>query len=87
MKTMLWRERKARGWTQEFVAGEIGITPEAVSMLETGQRKPSYDVLVKLLDLFEYSDPRLLFGAATPEIKETPGGNRANPDDNTSPTE
>lgn len=69
MKTMLWRERKARGWTQEFVAGEIGITPEAVSMLETGQRKPSYDVLVKLEDLFGLPH-RQLFEEATPEHKE-----------------
>lgn len=69
MKTMLWRERKARGWTQEFVAGEIGITPEAVSMLETGQRKPSYDVLVKLEDLFGLPH-RQLFGEATPEREE-----------------
>ncbi len=69
MKTMLWRERKARGWTQEFVAGEIGITPEAVSMLETGQRKPSYDVLVKLEDLFGLPH-RQLFGEATPEHEE-----------------
>lgn len=69
MKTMLWRERKARGWTQEFVAGEISITPEAVSMLETGQRKPSYDVLVKLEDLFGLPH-RQLFGEATPEHEE-----------------
>ena len=69
MKTMLWRERKARGWTQEFVAGEIGITPEAVSMLETGQRKPSYDVLVKLEDLFGLPHQQL-FGEATPEHEE-----------------
>ena len=69
MKTMLWRERKARGWTQEFVAGEIGITPEAVSMLETGQRNPSYDVLVKLEDLFGLPH-RQLFGDATPEHEE-----------------
>lgn len=69
MKTMLWRERKARGWTQEFVEGEIGITPEAVSMLETGQRKPSYDVLVKLEDLFGLPH-RQLFGEATPEHEE-----------------
>lgn len=69
MKTMLWRERKARGWTQEFVAGKISITPEAVSMLETGQRKPSYDVLVKLEDLFGLPH-RQLFGEATPEHEE-----------------
>ena len=76
---MMWQERKARGWTQEYVAEQVGITPEAVSMMETGLRKPSYDVLVRLLDLFEYNDPRKLFEAATSSIEKQPGGNRAEP--------
>lgn len=77
MNSMLKQERIAKGWTQEFVAKRIGTTKSTVQMLETGQRKPSYDVLVRLLDLFDYSDPRKLFGAATPDIEEKPGGNRA----------
>lgn len=78
MKLMLRQERIVRGWTLEFVATKIGITKAAVQMMETGQRKPSYDVLVKILDLFEYNDPRELFGTAIPDIKEKPSGNRAN---------
>ncbi len=77
MKLMLRQEREARHWTLEFVARQIGITKATVQMLETGQRKPSYNVLVKLLDLFEYSDPRKLFGAATPECEKKPDGNQA----------
>ena len=61
------QERVKRGWSQEFVAQQIGVTPEAIHYLETAQRKPSYDVLVKLLDLFNYSDPRELFREATPD--------------------
>lgn len=61
MNIVLQQERITRGWTQDFVAKQIGVKKTSVSMLETGQRKPSYDVLVKLLDLFEYDDPRLLF--------------------------
>lgn len=60
------QERVNRGWTQEFVAKQIGTTLSTVQKIECGIRKPSYDVLVKLLDLFEYRDPRELFGAATP---------------------
>ena len=70
MDLMLRQERISRGWTQNFVASQIGTTKATVQMLETGQRKPSYDVLVKLLDLFDYNDPRALFGAATPTCKE-----------------
>lgn len=61
---MLRQERVTRDWSQEYVANQVGITPEAVSMLENGQRYPSFKVLVKLLDLFGYSDPRLLFAPA-----------------------
>lgn len=67
MDLVLRQERMKRGWTLDYVAKKIGTTKATVQMLETGQRKPSYDVLVKLLDLFDYSDPRELFGAATPD--------------------
>ena len=53
MKAQLFHERAARGWTQEFVAKQIGVTPELISMMENGQRRPSYEVLLKLEDLFQ----------------------------------
>lgn len=61
MATRLEQERIKRGITREQLAKKIGITSEAIRLLEVGKRKPSYDVLVKLLNLFGYSDPRLLF--------------------------
>lgn len=60
---MLRQERLQRGWTQEDVASKVGLTRPALHHIETGKRKPSYDVLVKLLELFEYNDPRQLFAA------------------------
>ena len=81
MKLMIKDERERRGWNQTQVAKCVGITKAAYRNIEAGVRKPSYDVLIKLLDLFDYSDPRVLFGAATPAITETPGGNRAYQDD------
>ena len=65
MQTMLRQERIKRGWTIQYIAEQIGKTPETVRLLETGKRKPSYDVLVKLLDLFGCSDPRKLFALNT----------------------
>ncbi len=61
MKTMLWQERINRDWTQEYVAKQIGVSRTAFNHIENGRRKPSYDVLVKLLDLFGCKDPRQLF--------------------------
>lgn len=77
MGNMLQQERINRGWTQAQVAELTGITKAAYRNIEAGIRKPSYDVLVKLLDLFGYNDPRELFGTAIPTIAEAPGGNRA----------
>ena len=76
MKLVLRQERISRGWTQDFVAKQVGVTNTTVQMLETGQRKPSYDVLVKLEDLFGLTH-RQLFGAATPDITKEPDGDPA----------
>lgn len=64
---LIRQERIRRKWTQDFVAKQAGLSLTAIQKIETGQRKPSYDVLVKLLDLFDCNDPRILFGAATPD--------------------
>lgn len=50
--TRLRQERLKRGWTQEFVGKQIGIHKSSVLRIETLQNKPSYDVLIKLQDLF-----------------------------------
>ena len=77
MALRIRQERLRRGWTLAQTAKMVGITKSAYGNLETGVRVPSYVVLVKLEDLFGLSH-RQLFGAVTPAIGETPGGNRAN---------
>ena len=64
MKTMLEQERMRLRLSRAQVAQAMGVSVEMVRLLETGQRKPSYDVLVKLMNLFECNDPRQLFEAA-----------------------
>jgi transcriptional regulator with XRE-family HTH domain len=76
---MMRQDRIVRGWTLKQVAQQIGVTPSAVHDIETERCRPSYDVLVKLLDLFGYDDPRKLFDAATPERQKEPDGNPAEP--------
>ena len=66
MKLVLRQERIKRGWTQDYVAKNCGVSCQTVCDWENNRRKPSYDVLVKLLGLFEFNDPRTLFA----EIKE-----------------
>lgn len=71
MKLMLQQERIQRQWSQKYVGKHIGITAEAVGMMETGKRRPSYDVLVKLENLFGMTH-RELFAAAPAEEAEEP---------------
>lgn len=46
-------ERLKRGWTLEFVGTKIGIKKTTVYQIETGKRKPSYEVLCQLENLFK----------------------------------
>ena len=61
MKTVLEQERMRLHLSRAQIAQAIGVSVEMIRLLETGQRKPSYDVLVKLMNLFECNDPRKLF--------------------------
>ena len=61
MGRMIRQERIQRGWSCEYVASQIGVTPEAMRLMEVGKRNPSFSVLVRLEDLFE-RDYRYLFG-------------------------
>lgn len=54
MKLQIRQERIKRDWTLEFIAQKIGLTTSTVSDIEKGRCKPSFDVLVKLLNLFGY---------------------------------
>lgn len=58
--TQLRQERIRRGWTLAYVAAEIGITNQAISKIELGKSNPSYEVLVKLENLFNLSYRKLL---------------------------
>lgn len=66
MILMMRQERLRRGWTLEYVAKQVGISNVAIQYLETEQCKPSYDVLVKLEDLFGMTH-RELFAAVPDE--------------------
>ena len=47
--------REKAGMTQKEVALDLGISIQAVSYWETGERMPSYDYLFRLADLYAVS--------------------------------
>jgi transcriptional regulator with XRE-family HTH domain len=46
------QERIRRGWTQEYIGQQVGVSKVAIHDIETGKQKPSFDILLKLLTLF-----------------------------------
>lgn len=49
--------RKSKGLTQAELATKLGVTRQAVSLYEKGQRKPKIETLKKLADYFGVSVP------------------------------
>ena len=41
--------RKAKGWTQTYLAGRLNITPRYLKALENSGRKPSYDLFARIV--------------------------------------
>ena len=52
--------RKARGWSQEELAEQVGVTRQAVSRWESGSAKPDADKIVDICELFGVSADYLL---------------------------
>ena len=47
--------REKSGWSQSRLAQESGVTASAISMIENGQRAPSFVVIRKLSDALKVS--------------------------------
>lgn len=47
--------REQKGWTQEELATSIGISRAALSHYEKNRRKPDFETLTQLADLFQVS--------------------------------
>ena len=50
---MLGKARKRMRLTQEVVAREIGISRSFYGLIETGKRRPTYGMAVKLAELLK----------------------------------
>ena len=61
MKNRLKVLRAERGWTQEDLGKELGVSRQAVNALETEKHSPSLDLAYRI---------SALFGLATEEIFE-----------------
>jgi len=56
-------QRMALGWTQEYLAREIGVSTSFIGHIERGSRKASIDTLVMLANAMQTSTDELLKGS------------------------
>lgn len=56
------RLRKERGWTQQHVADEIGISVGQVKKYEKGDSSPTLPILAKMATVFGVTADDLVFG-------------------------
>ena len=56
----LKKARLSRSMTQDKLAHVLGITVRTYKYIEHGQRKPAYDVILKLQELFNSDISNLL---------------------------
>ena len=71
----MFREcREQAGFTQKAAAIELGVSTQAVSHWETGNRFPNIEMLVKICDLYKCTSDEILGRVSVPiEVKkETP---------------
>lgn len=54
-KEILKNLRKTRGYSQVELASKLGVSPGLIGMYETGNRKPSYEMLESIGDFFNVS--------------------------------
>ena len=66
--------RKARGWSQEELAGRIGVTRQALSRWESNAAMPDTVNVVQLSDLFGVSCDYLLREGWTEDCPAAPQG-------------
>lgn len=70
MQLQMRLERKKRGLSCNQVGMLVGTTAETIRLIEIGKRKPSYEVLLKLEDLFQMNH-RDLFAEANGSENQT----------------
>lgn len=56
----LYALRKDKRFTQQVLSDRLGVTKAMISAYETGIRYPSYEVLVKIADIFGVTTDYLL---------------------------
>ncbi|WLR52430.1 helix-turn-helix transcriptional regulator [Bacillus tianshenii] len=74
--------RNKHKYTQQKMAEYLGVTRPAYTAYERGSRKPDYDTLQKIADLYDVSVDYLLGRTDKPRLKETTASKQSENDFN-----
>lgn len=75
------QHRKAKNYTQDYVAEVLGVTPQAVSKWENDQSCPDIMLLPRIADLYETTTDELLSRESAPITAVVPEEKRKSIDD------
>jgi len=75
------QHRKAKNYTQDYVAEVLGVTPQAVSKWENDQSCPDIMLLPQIADLYETTTDELLSRESAPITAVVPEEKRKSIDD------
>ena len=64
--------RTARRWSQSDLARQIGVQKATVGQYESGDRSPSYEVLIRIADVFAVSTDYLIRGNGGNDLDALP---------------
>ena len=67
--------RKAKGLTMKQLGSMVDATESMIQMLETGTRKPSFELLLKLGEALDCSVDELINGKKNPTTANSDGNN------------
>lgn len=71
MKNSLRDLRKARGWTQEDLAIELGVSRQTINALEAGRYDPSLPLAFAIARLFDLTIEDVFEDGAEPRLRAT----------------
>lgn len=53
MRNVIKELRESRGWSQEYLGNELGVSRQTVIAIEKGKYNPSLELAFKMRELFQ----------------------------------
>ena len=61
MRNVIKELRESRGWSQEYLGNELGVSRQTVIAIEKGKYNPSLELAFKMRELFQMDIENMFF--------------------------